>query len=442
MSNYVSHAEGIQPQASNDLERGAEETAPFGLSAQATTEESRDGNRSDADRLPFSLGLSVKNWGYISCIHLCAYFDYVIIYIYFWPIILILRPLLWLSPSSIALILAGFSNLIRIIKVVSEWYLNKLERASNWFKSRSGKRERPPQEAGSEGEVWIFRLLFTFSRDKRDTLIREFQEAWRGKHPDHTVSIFINHAHKFDWPCCENSSDTYFLKEIGMLYAYCKFDDGLRGLLTPKTLKRVDIVKCHGLYVQSIDSTLRLGYMHHRQVASMYKAAGQKKNEGRDHSNEVVKILKTSGVIRRLENATPMQITGQIAGKISSTDYYALNFVEAWDGPLVMAYILTPTLASVVLCIVWPIVAVKVFDAEVQDSIETATVVATFIVTAGGLLVALLGFYDTIAKEETPPSYEPTGSGTQLASEPDGETAKPSQNGAKTRYTSECGHDP
>jgi hypothetical protein len=61
----------------------------------------------------------------------------------------------------------------------------------------------------------------------------------------------------------------------------------------------------------------------------------------------------------------------------------ALSFVSGWDTFLASVVIITPTVLSVILCIVWPAVAVMKYGADVQTSIQTGTALASYIVTAG-----------------------------------------------------------
>jgi len=62
----------------------------------------------------------------------------------------------------------------------------------------------------------------------------------------------------------------------------------------------------------------------------------------------------------------------------------ALNFVTGWDAKAASYIILSPTIFSILVSILWPVVAVGRFDADVQSSIQTGTAVASYIVTAGG----------------------------------------------------------
>lgn len=67
----------------------------------------------------------------------------------------------------------------------------------------------------------------------------------------------------------------------------------------------------------------------------------------------------------------------------SSGTKTALNFVLAWDPQAAGVVILLPTIISLILCVTWPIVAVLKYEADVQTSVQTATSLASYIVTAG-----------------------------------------------------------
>lgn len=61
----------------------------------------------------------------------------------------------------------------------------------------------------------------------------------------------------------------------------------------------------------------------------------------------------------------------------------ALNFVSGWDTAGASLVILTPIAISLVVTVVWPIVAVLKYEEDVQTSVQTGTAVASYLITAG-----------------------------------------------------------
>ncbi|KAI1262586.1 hypothetical protein F5Y18DRAFT_438985 [Xylariaceae sp. FL1019] len=229
---------------------------------------------------------------------------------------------------------------------------------------------------------WIF-FLFMEPFD-RNRFLSEYLYACRAAHPAYTVTIFLNHAYRFDYHCAV-SSDAEFLKQLGMFYAYCRLDGGIISLLTPKSLRRVDVVKRHGRYAGSACCTLPLGFIHYRQVAKLYG-----KDAPTDNPTQIVQMLKDMGVIERdhgLGRSTPFNNNHSITTDYTLEPEFALNFVEAWDSTPVLISILTPTILSIVICVTWPIVAVHNFEADVQISVQTGASVASYIVLWSSLFL-------------------------------------------------------
>jgi hypothetical protein len=73
-----------------------------------------------------------------------------------------------------------------------------------------------------------------------------------------------------------------------------------------------------------------------------------------------------------------------VADQVASSGMQmGLNFVLAWDAQIASLLILQPTVASLIICVVWPIVSVLKYQVDVQTSVQTATSLASYIVTAG-----------------------------------------------------------
>lgn len=60
----------------------------------------------------------------------------------------------------------------------------------------------------------------------------------------------------------------------------------------------------------------------------------------------------------------------------------ALNFASRWDSLAASYTIISPTVIAILICILWPVVAVRKYDANVQVSVQTGISVASFLITA------------------------------------------------------------
>lgn len=73
----------------------------------------------------------------------------------------------------------------------------------------------------------------------------------------------------------------------------------------------------------------------------------------------------------------------------------ALNIVSRWSFEAGAFVVGMPLMISILLAVVWPAVAVKVFQADIQTSVQTSFTIASYIITAGALIIALVAFLDT-----------------------------------------------
>ena len=67
----------------------------------------------------------------------------------------------------------------------------------------------------------------------------------------------------------------------------------------------------------------------------------------------------------------------------SGTQARALNIVRDWDPHVTSIIIIFPTALSLIISIVWSIVAAVHFKADVQASVQTGFTIGSYVVTAG-----------------------------------------------------------
>ncbi|KAK2613494.1 hypothetical protein N8I77_000406 [Diaporthe amygdali] len=75
---------------------------------------------------------------------------------------------------------------------------------------------------------------------------------------------------------------------------------------------------------------------------------------------------------------------------------YCLNFVSVWGSAAAGFIVGVPVFSGFLCCVIWPIVAVRKYNADVQTSVQTGFAVGSFIVTASALLIALVTFLDAV----------------------------------------------
>lgn len=95
--------------------------------------------------------------------------------------------------------------------------------------------------------------------------------------------------------------------------------------------------------------------------------------------------------------ASSQQIAAQDAAQNQPLGEHqmALNTVHKWNTDAAGVVVAVPLLASFVVGIVWPAVAVATYHADVNTSVQTGFTIASYIITAGAILIALVAFLDT-----------------------------------------------
>lgn len=77
----------------------------------------------------------------------------------------------------------------------------------------------------------------------------------------------------------------------------------------------------------------------------------------------------------------------------------ALNIVTMWHIDAAGPFLFLLRVSSLAAAIVWLLVAVPQYKADVQDSVQTGFAVASFIVTASALLLAVVALLDTLKRK-------------------------------------------
>jgi hypothetical protein len=196
-----------------------------------------------------------------------------------------------------------------------------------------------------------------------------------------------------DIPCPEpvDVDDEVILKHIKPFYYLALFRDGVIRASIPKTLSSVEIVELvRGQVAGRPVETLDLGFDGHREILYFKDPSGLK------GSTAIVQQLRRQGVYRCVKNDCDCGDRANLLEAQGDT-VRCLNMVPGWNGNAASVIILTPTILSIAIAVAWPAVAVRVYGEDVQTSVQTGGTVASYVVTAGALLIALVTWYDQIS---------------------------------------------
>lgn len=71
---------------------------------------------------------------------------------------------------------------------------------------------------------------------------------------------------------------------------------------------------------------------------------------------------------------------------------YCLNFVSVWGSAAAGFIVGLPVFFGLLCCVIWPIVAIRTYKADVQTSVQTAFAVGSFVVTAGAWIDIIIKY--------------------------------------------------
>ncbi|KAF2490683.1 hypothetical protein BU16DRAFT_621399 [Lophium mytilinum] len=211
-------------------------------------------------------------------------------------------------------------------------------------------------------------------------------------HSSSTFVMFMDNKARLEVPFCDEIlDDRTFLKMLGHFYDLRKAEGGLIEALSAKSLARVDVIKLErGVAPGATQSTLQLGPHGSANRATYYF-----RNPEEITGDEIVTLLKKDAVPPNpTENRPERKV---VIAPSAEQHLYALNMVRSWDMRMMSFLVLTPTVLSLLAGIIWTVVAVKAYDADVQTSAQTGFTVASYVVTTGALLIALVTFIDSQA---------------------------------------------
>ncbi|KAI0867492.1 hypothetical protein GGS24DRAFT_289723 [Hypoxylon argillaceum] len=235
------------------------------------------------------------------------------------------------------------------------------------------------------GFFWTTYFLFSLSYHH---FSQNYLEAWRLTHPTHVITIFIDKINCINIPCPDphDCNDLWLLQHLSLFYRMSRIGGGLFQAILPTSLVQIDIVELNLKFGEhNVGSDIsRMGL--HIQIPGQIENATF--NSIPDTQRDYVDELVAKAVFRQV-TTTSAQSTAKPA---------ALNFVTRWDPFWLSVIVLSPTVASIAISVAWPAVAVLKYGADIQTSVQTATSLASYIVTTGALLIGLVTLFDALAK--------------------------------------------
>ncbi|RYP03168.1 hypothetical protein DL764_005317 [Monosporascus ibericus] len=95
------------------------------------------------------------------------------------------------------------------------------------------------------------------------------------------------------------------------------------------------------------------------------------------------------------------QPTAEVAAQVAAQNQalgdhkMELNIVDMWNTEAATVIAAVPLLSSLVVGIVWAVVAITVYQADVNVSVQTGFTIASYVITTGAILIALVAYLDS-----------------------------------------------
>jgi hypothetical protein len=179
-------------------------------------------------------------------------------------------------------------------------------------------------------------------------------------------------------PCSRDMNDEELIRHIATFYYLTKIEKGILEALGLKNLGMIEVaevgsrlmgmpmwktnsLQLHGNAIGKRDSILDLGRYHGNRIIYFFY------NPKQCLGDKFFSLFKAKGVLT----------------EIGTDKERALNFVSTWDMDFASHVIVTPAILSIIFAVTWPSVAVKLYNADVQMSVQTGFTIASYVVTTG-----------------------------------------------------------
>ncbi|KAH8752362.1 hypothetical protein F5882DRAFT_484903 [Hyaloscypha sp. PMI_1271] len=208
----------------------------------------------------------------------------------------------------------------------------------------------------------------------------DYVAAWRHKFEQSNNSGPALHVHLYvensylKAPIPTGPDDEATFRALQMWYCLIQFRMGLGEILLPKRLTRIDRVQICKVELRPVG----LG----SKIESL--VLGRSKNSHTAFFDDPERVKGQVTVTQKL---------------MANAEDEGLEFVRSWNTVAIAAIILLPFVLSLVFGGIWIGLFVKK-GTDVQVAVQTAFTVASYIVTAGALLIALIAFIDSQALKD------------------------------------------
>ncbi|CAK7237830.1 hypothetical protein SBRCBS47491_010164 [Sporothrix bragantina] len=277
--------------------------------------------------------------------------------------------------------------------------------------------------------------------------------------PPLSLVIFLDNSLPLEVPCPHNMDDRAFLQHIARFYYLQKMRKGLLEVMGFKTLGVVEVVEMQGDHNNRVvgrsDTFLGLGRYDGNRIIYFLR-----KPEAIGRGSRIVRFLREKGVLteaKRTEHRhnnswANSRVNSEVnSGANSPVNYdhgcsytprppqpvnfldnvynlpfyqlhnalndslqdppdmhtdvddkvWALNFVSTWHTNFAALAVVAPVIASMIVSIAWPAIAVLKYGEDMQTSVQTGFTVGSYVVTAGAVLIALVTFAASVYDSNT-----------------------------------------
>ncbi|RYP56496.1 hypothetical protein DL771_011815 [Monosporascus sp. 5C6A] len=274
--------------------------------------------------------------------------------------------------------------------------------------------------SGPENKGWrlFWDLYFIFG--DRDGFHQDYMEAWRQRfaeeqklhisnpqnpnfqpHPNASecsVIMFRDNGRPLLIPCRWDMTDQQFIRHMRNFYYLQRLGGGYLELLSLKTINFIEVVRLE----QRLGVGSRQYYLNLARYGSGNRLIRFWLRPSQLSGTSIVEKLTTDAILAApafpaaqaqalptlfsILFASSQEVAAQ--NQALGDHKMALNIVSMWNTDAASVVVAVPLLASLVVGVVWAVVAVAVYNADVNVSVQTGFTIASYVITTGAILIA------------------------------------------------------
>lgn len=196
-----------------------------------------------------------------------------------------------------------------------------------------------------------------------------------------SFSLFIDNNTRIEVPCAAELDEKTFVNHLRWLLDLLEVENGLISSFSLLSLGRIEIAKVCLFFRLFLSACILILNLFGQMTAGVAVGEFVKDlNLGRDGDNHNIHLLSHRDGLQGNEMVQEL-VSQNLLGRMGVPRNKCLNVVNVWSSGAAAVIVGTPLLISVLCCVVWPAVAVRHYNADVQTSVQTGFSIGSFVIT-------------------------------------------------------------